>query len=188
MRPEIPAAVAQTVSRLLQRSADDRLPRFTVVAALRPRPTPPVATAAVVPDRARRDSSIVRVTNTTAATFWPALSSDARLVVYVSDAGQDGATPQVWLQQVGGAAIQSTTGMRDCASPDFLPTTPVIFSAGTGSTRHVNEMPTFGGQPRHRSGWRAAHASHLTAHGLWTPPLIRTTRCESCQQPATNAW
>src|SRR5215208_144606 len=49
-----------------------------------------------------------RVTTTSAATFWPALSSDARMVVYVSDAGTDGESPQVWLQQVGGAAVQLT--------------------------------------------------------------------------------
>jgi serine/threonine protein kinase/tetratricopeptide (TPR) repeat protein len=58
-RPEIPAAVGETVSRLLQRSADDRFASGAqVVAALRAQSTPPVATAAVAPDRARRDSSI----------------------------------------------------------------------------------------------------------------------------------
>src|SRR5215213_3181727 len=36
-----------------------------------------------------------RVTRTSALTSWPALSSDARLVAYVSDAGQDGRTPQI---------------------------------------------------------------------------------------------
>src|SRR5215213_1477862 len=44
-----------------------------------------------------------RVTWTTALTSWPALSSDARLIAYVSDAGQDGTTPQIWIQQIGGA-------------------------------------------------------------------------------------
>src|SRR6188472_4130284 len=33
-----------------------------------------------------------RVTRTSALTSWPAVSSDARLVAYVSDGGQDGAT------------------------------------------------------------------------------------------------
>jgi len=90
-----------------------------------------------------------RVTTTTAATFWPCLSSDARMVVYVSDAGQDGATPQVWLQQVGGAAVQLTKGMRECADPAFShDDTRVIFSAAADSTRHVFEVPALGGQPR----------------------------------------
>jgi hypothetical protein len=40
---------------------------------------------------------------------WPALSSDARLIAYVSDAGQDGTTPQIWIQQMGGAALRLTT-------------------------------------------------------------------------------
>src|SRR4029434_3583335 len=35
-----------------------------------------------------------RVTRTSAATSWPALSSDARLIAYVSDGGPDGMTPQ----------------------------------------------------------------------------------------------
>jgi len=90
-----------------------------------------------------------RVTTTTAATFWPSLSSDGRMVVYVSDAGQDGATPQVWLQQVGGSAVQLTKGMRECAEPSFShDDTRVIFSASADSTRHVYEVPTLGGQPR----------------------------------------
>jgi Tol biopolymer transport system component len=95
------------------------------------------------------NSRLQRVTTTTAATFWPSLSSDGRMVVYVSDAGQDGATPQVWLQQVGGSAVQLTTGMRECAEPAFShDDTRVIFTASADSTRHVYEVPTFGGQPR----------------------------------------
>ena len=57
--PEIPAVVGETVSRLLQPSADDRFASGAhVVAALRGQQTPAVATASVAPDRARRDSSI----------------------------------------------------------------------------------------------------------------------------------
>ena len=48
-----------------------------------------------------------RVTRTSAMTSWPALSSDARLIAYVSDGGQDGTTPQIWIQQIGGAALRS---------------------------------------------------------------------------------
>ena len=33
--------------------------------------------------------------------------------------GKDGESPQVWLQQIGGAAVQLTTGLRDCAEPAF---------------------------------------------------------------------
>src|SRR5436190_14172902 len=51
-----------------------------------------------------------RVTWTSAMTAWPALSSDARLVAYVSDAGQDDTTPQIWIQQIGGAALRLTNG------------------------------------------------------------------------------
>ncbi|MEO8596787.1 MAG: hypothetical protein ABI759_25940 [Candidatus Solibacter sp.] len=107
-----------------------------------------------------------RVTTTTAATFWPSLSSDARMVVYVSDAGQDGATPQVWLQQVGGGAMQLTSGMRECAEPAFShDDTRVIFSAAADSTRHVYEVPTFGGQVRVLK--RMARGARFAPDGKW---------------------
>jgi Tol biopolymer transport system component len=71
------------------------------------------------------------------------------MVAYVSDAGQDGATPQVWVQQVGGAGIQLTRDMRECAEPSFTPDgTRVIFSAVVDSTRHVYQVPTLGGTPQ----------------------------------------
>lgn len=121
---------------------------------------PPIAAAAVTEPR------LQRVTSTTAATFWPALSSDARMLVYVSDAGQDGATPQVWLQQVGGAAVRLTTGMRECEEPTFsADDTRVIFSAAADSTRHVYEMPALGGQPRVLK--RAARNARFSPDGKW---------------------
>ena len=107
-----------------------------------------------------------RVTSTTAATFWPALSSDARMVVFVSDAGQDGATPQVWLQQVGGGAVRLTTGMRECAEPTFsADDTRVLFTAAAESTQHVYEIPALGGQPRVLK--RAARNGRFSPDGQW---------------------
>ena len=115
---------------------------------------------------APHNAQFQRVTTTTAATFWPSLSSDGRMVVYVSDAGQDGATPQVWLQQVGGAAVQLTTGMRECREPAFShDDTRVIFSAAADSTRHVYEVPTFGGQPRVLK--RMAQGARFAPDGKW---------------------
>ena len=107
-----------------------------------------------------------RVTSTTAATFWPALSSDARMVVYVSDAGKDGATPQVWVQQVGGSAAQLTNGLRDCAEPSFsADDTRVIFTATSESVRSVYEVPTLGGPPRLIK--RAARSPRFSPDGKW---------------------
>ena len=109
---------------------------------------------------------VQRVTSTSAATFWPSLSSDGRMVVYVTDAGQDGATPQLWLQQVGGAAVQLTTGMRECAEPAFsADDTRVIFSAEADSTRHIYEIPALGGQPRVLK--RAARNARFSPDGEW---------------------
>ena len=117
-------------------------------------------------DDTAAEPRLQRVTSTTAATFWPALSSDARMVVYVSDAGQDGATPQVWLQQVGGGAVQLTTGMRECAEPTFsADDTRVIFSAAAESTRHVYEIPALGGQPRVLR--RSARNGRFSPDGKW---------------------
>ena len=68
-----------------------------------------------------------RVTWTTALTNWPALSSDARLIAYVSDAGQDGMTPQIWIQQMGGAALRLTNGEREYSHLSFSPDDPDHF-------------------------------------------------------------
>jgi Tol biopolymer transport system component len=88
------------------------------------------------------------------------------MVVYVSDAGKDGATPQVWVQQVGGSAAQLTTGLLDCAEPSFsADDTRVIFSATSESIRNVYEIPTLGGSPRVIK--RAARGARFSPDGKW---------------------
>jgi Tol biopolymer transport system component len=88
------------------------------------------------------------------------------MVVYVSDAGRDGVTPQVWLQQIGGAAVQLTTGFRDCAEPTFsADDTRVLFSASGESSRNVYEMPSLGGPPRLLR--RAARSARCSPDGKW---------------------
>ncbi len=127
---------------------------------IKPDPKPDALPAAVAEPR------LQRITNATAATFWPALSSDARMVVYVSDAGKDGAMPQVWLQQIGGAAMQLTYGLRDCAEPAFASNdTRVIFSAAGESSRNVYEVPALGGAPRLLK--RAAQNARVSPDGQW---------------------
>jgi len=92
---------------------------------------------------------VERVTWTAALTSWPALSSDARLIAYVSDAGQDGTTPQIRIQQVGGAALRLTTGEREYSHLSFSPDdTRIIFTASDDSNPNVYEVPTLGGEPR----------------------------------------
>ena len=88
------------------------------------------------------------------------------MVVYVSDAGKDGDSPQVWLQQIGGAAVQLTSGLRDCAEPTFsADDTRVLFTAAGESTRNVYEMPALGGQPRVLK--RAARNARFSPDGKW---------------------
>jgi hypothetical protein len=58
-------------------------------------------TLAAEPDTTGKESALglprlERVTMTSAMTAWPALSSDGRLIAFVSDGGTDGARPQVW--------------------------------------------------------------------------------------------
>jgi hypothetical protein len=90
-----------------------------------------------------------RVTRAAATTSWPALSSDARLLAYVSDAGQDGTPPQIWLQQIGGAAIRLTDGDREYSNLSFSPDdTRIIFTASDATGTHAYEVPTLGGEAR----------------------------------------
>ncbi len=132
----------------------------------RRRPDSAPASTSAAASVAPREPRPERVTATSAATFWPALSSDARMVVYVSDAGEDGESPQVWLQQVGGAAVQLTSGQCDCAEPTFsADDTRVLFTATGESTRNVYEIPTLGG--RLRLVRRAARNARYSPDGKW---------------------
>ena len=107
-----------------------------------------------------------RVTWTAALTSWPALSSDARLIAYVSDAGQDGTTPQIWIQQIGGAALRLTNGEREYSHLSFSPEdTRIIFTASDDSGPNVYEVPTLGGEPRLLQ--RGASRGRISPDGLW---------------------
>jgi Tol biopolymer transport system component len=100
-------------------------------------------------DEAPAAPRLERVTRTSAATSWPALSSDARLIAYVSDGGQDGMTPQIWIQQIGGAALRLTHGEREYSNLSFsADDTRIIFTASDDAARNVYEIPTLGGEPR----------------------------------------
>ena len=90
-----------------------------------------------------------RVTRTSAMTAWPALSHDARLIAYVSDGGEDGTTPQVWVQQIGGAALRLTHGEREYSHLSFSPDdTRIMFTARDEAGPSIHEIPTLGGEPR----------------------------------------
>jgi len=124
-----------------------------------------------------------RVTWTTGLTNWPALSSDARLIAYVSDAGQDGMTPQIWIQQIGGAALRLTSGERDYSHLSFSPDdTRIIFTAGDDSGPSVYEVRTIGGEPRLLQ--RGASRGRISPDGRWLAcvPLdavgIRVAACD----------
>jgi Tol biopolymer transport system component len=122
-------------------------------------PNPPASDAHVAP-------RIERVTWTTALTSWPALSSDARLVAYVSDAGQDGTTPQIWVQQIGGAALRLTNDEREYSHLSFsADDTRIIFSANDESGPSICEVPALGGEPRILQ--RGASRGSVSPDGLW---------------------
>ena len=107
-----------------------------------------------------------RVTWTTALTSWPALSSDARLIAYVSDAGQDGTTPQIWIQQIGGTALRLTNREHEYSHLSFSPEdTRIIFTASDDSGPNVYEVPTLGGEPRLLQ--RGASRGRISPDGLW---------------------
>ena len=107
-----------------------------------------------------------RATLTSAMTAWPALSSDARLIGFVSDGGADGTTPQIWVQQIGGAALRLTTGEREYSHLSFSPdATRIIFTATDGAGQHVYEIPTLGGEPRLLQ--RDAKCGEISPDGRW---------------------
>ena len=107
-----------------------------------------------------------RVTFTSALTNWPALSSDARLIAYVSDGGQDGTTPQIWIKQMGGAALRLTNDDRDYSHLSFSPEdTRIIFTASDDSGPNVYEVPTLGGEPRLLQ--RGASRGRISPDGRW---------------------
>jgi Tol biopolymer transport system component len=121
-------------------------------------PHPAGATPALPP--------LERVTNTTTMTFSPALSSDARMAVFVSDGGQEGAGMQVWLQQVGGATMRLTSGLHDCADPAFsTDDTTVLFTARGDRMLNVYAVPTLGGEPRLVK--RNARSARMSPNGTW---------------------
>jgi Tol biopolymer transport system component len=109
---------------------------------------------------------VERATLTSGLTAWPALSSDARLIGFVSDGGADGTTPQIWVQQIGGAALRLTTGEREYSHLSFTPdATRIIFTAIDGAGQHVYEMPTLGGEPRLLQ--RDAKCGEVSPDGRW---------------------
>jgi Tol biopolymer transport system component len=107
-----------------------------------------------------------RVTRTSGMTSWPALSSDARLIAYVSDAGQDGTAPQIWIEQIGGATLRLTNRKREYSHLSFSPdNTRVIFTASDESGRNIYEVPTLGGEPRLVR--RGASRGVISPDGQW---------------------
>jgi Tol biopolymer transport system component len=121
---------------------------------------------------ARIAPRLERLTSTSAMTNWPALSSDARLVTYVSDGGQDGTTPQIWVQQIGGASLRVTNGEREYSHLSFSPeNTSVVFTATSESGTHVYEVPALGGEPRLLQ--RDAMRGMISPDGQWFASVPR---------------
>jgi Tol biopolymer transport system component len=118
--------------------------------------------AAAAPAAPRFD----RVTRTSTRTECPALSSDARLIAYVSDGGDDDLVPQIWVQQVEGSALQLTEGDREYSDLSFSPNdTHVLFTRRDDSESNVYEIPTLGGETRLVQ--RAATNARFSPNGQW---------------------
>jgi Tol biopolymer transport system component len=117
-------------------------------------------------DDTRAAPRLERLTRTSSMTSWPALSSDARLIAYVSDGGQDGTTPQIWIQQIGGAALRLTNGEREYSRLSFSPDdTRIVFTATDHASQHVYEVATLGGEPRLLQ--RDASCGQISPDGRW---------------------
>jgi Tol biopolymer transport system component len=139
--------------------------RLTLGATSTPTPVEAPASPPVAP-------RLERVTRTASLTNWPALSSDARLIAYVSDGGHDGTTPQIWIQQIGGAALRLTNGEREYSRLSFSPDdTRIIFTASDESGHNVYEVPTLGGEPRLLQ--RGATYGQVSPDGSWLACIPR---------------
>jgi Tol biopolymer transport system component len=107
-----------------------------------------------------------RVTWHAAATLWPVLSSDARLLAYVSDGGRDDALPQIWLQQIGGSATCITSGVCERSHLAFsADDTRIVFTASDATGSSVYSIPTLSGEPRLLK--RAALGGRPSPDGKW---------------------
>jgi Tol biopolymer transport system component len=107
-----------------------------------------------------------RITWKAAATFWPALSSDGRLLAYISDGGRDDAQQQVWLQQLGGSPVCLTGDTCERSHLAFsADDTRLIFTGSHASGSNVYAMPALGGEPRVLK--RAAVAGRPSPDGKW---------------------
>jgi eukaryotic-like serine/threonine-protein kinase len=132
-----------------------------------------LATPATVPQKeptGRVDSQAVplvqRVTYSSAVTLSPALSSDGRLLVYISDGGEIDSPPQVWIQQIGGTAMRLTSDQRDCSDPTFsADDTQVLFTAKADAHLAVYVVPAFGGKPHLLK--RNARSARMSPDGRW---------------------
>ena len=112
------------------------------------------------------EHALHRVTRTSGMTTWPALSSDARLIAYVSDAGQDGTTPQIWIQQIGGTTLRLTNDEKSYSHLSFSSDdTRIIFSVSDSSGSNLYEVPTLGGEPRLLQ--RGASHGAMSPDGQW---------------------
>src|SRR4029453_837935 len=87
-------------------------------------------------------------------------------IAYVSDGGQDGTTPQIWTQQIGGAALRLTNGEREYSRLSFSPDdTRIVFTATDHAGQNVYEVPTLGGEPRLLQ--RDASCGQISPDGRW---------------------
>ena len=131
-----------------------------------PGPALPEATIAASPSDIRAPLAPERITWMSAATFWPALSSDGRLLACVSDGGRDGSAPQIWLHQIGGSAACLTRGDADRSHLAFsADDTRIVFTASDGDGPSVYAIPTLGGEPRLLK--RGARAGRPSPNGRW---------------------
>lgn len=140
-----------------------------------------VAVIAAILVSARRHPSasgytVQRVTSTSGLTMMSSVSPDGRMVTYASDGGQDGATLQIFIHEIGTPnSVQLTHATGTHVAPSFSADgRRILFTRSNGARADLYEVATGGGEPslllaEGGIGW-------LSPDGKWLAHLATGTR------------
>lgn len=130
-----------------------------------------LAVSVLIVGNARRSDTaqqyrVERLTSNSGVTGWPAVSSDGRLVAYVSDGGAGADRMHIWVQPLGGKAAKLAECVSPCRDLSFSADgTRVLYRARDPGGDGLYEVPVAGGPVRLVRN--AARAGRWSPDGRW---------------------